>query len=48
MTYTGALYERETLRLALVAAADGTIGTPLDQLILYCFHYDPQTGRYSG
>ena len=34
------------LRLALVEAADGKIGTKVDQFLLYCYHYDPQTGRY--
>jgi protein SCO1/2 len=34
------------LRLALVEAASGTIGTPLDKALLYCYHYDPATGKY--
>jgi protein SCO1/2 len=34
------------LRLALVEAADGKIGTKVDQFLLYCYHYDPQTGKY--
>jgi len=34
--------------LALVDAAGGRIGTPVDQLLLYCYQYDPQTGRYSA
>lgn len=34
------------LRLALVEAAQGTIGSPVDQLLLYCYHYDPLTGKY--
>jgi protein SCO1/2 len=34
------------LRLALVEAANGTIGTPVDRALLYCYHYDPSTGRY--
>jgi protein SCO1/2 len=34
------------LRLALVEAARGQIGTPVDQVLLYCYHYDPATGRY--
>lgn len=35
------------LRLALVEAADSKIGTLVDQVLLFCFHYDPATGRYS-
>jgi protein SCO1/2 len=34
------------LRLGLVEAADGTIGSPMDQVLLLCYHYDPLTGRY--
>jgi protein SCO1/2 len=35
------------LRLGLVEAADSRIGTLADQVLLFCFHYDPATGRYS-
>jgi protein SCO1/2 len=41
-------YPPKDLRLALVEAADGKIGNVVDQLMLYCFHYDPQLGRYSA
>jgi len=34
------------LRLALVEAAGGRIGTPVDKALLYCYHYDPASGRY--
>jgi len=34
------------LRFALIDAADGAIGSPIDKLILRCFHYDPTRGRY--
>ena len=34
------------LRLALVEASQGTIGSPLDQVLLRCFHYDPTRGKY--
>jgi protein SCO1 len=34
------------VRLALVEAADGKIGSPIDRALLYCYHYDPATGRY--
>jgi protein SCO1/2 len=36
------------LRLALVEAGQGRIGSVVDQVLLYCFHYDPKTGRYSA
>jgi protein SCO1/2 len=34
------------LRLALIEAADEKIGTFVDQALLFCYHYDPETGRY--
>ena len=34
------------VRLALVEASQGKIGTPVDQVLLFCYHYDPATGRY--
>jgi protein SCO1 len=42
----GVEYGPRDLRLALVESSAGTIGTPTDALLLYCYHYDPQTGRY--
>jgi protein SCO1 len=43
----GVLYDPQTIRLSLVEAADGEIGTSMDQFLLTCFHYDPEDGRYS-
>lgn len=34
------------VRNALVEASDGTVGNPLDQLILYCYQYDPTANSY--
>jgi len=34
------------LRLGLIETAASTIGTPVDQVWLYCYHYDPLTGKY--
>src|SRR5207253_5123761 len=42
----GVEYAAGDLRLALVEAAAGTIGSPVDRLLLYCYHYDPLTGKY--
>lgn len=39
-------YTPRDIRLALVEAADGTIGNAIDQLLLYCYHYNPLTGKY--
>ena len=38
---------RKTLRLSLVEASEGKIGSALDQLILYCYHYDPSSRSYA-
>jgi protein SCO1 len=38
--------EPKDLRFGLVEASAGRIGSPVDQLLLYCYHYDPTTGRY--
>ena len=43
----GIEYPKSDLRLALVEASEGKIGSPFDQLLLYCFHYDPTGRRYS-
>jgi protein SCO1/2 len=43
----GIEYPPKRLRLALLEASEGEIGGALDQIILYCFHYDPSTRRYS-
>ena len=42
----GVEYGPRDLRLALVEASAGRIGSAVDALLLYCFHYDPMTGRY--
>jgi protein SCO1/2 len=34
------------IRFALIEASAGRIGSPVDQLILSCYHYDPTRGRY--
>lgn len=44
----GIEYAPRDLRLALVEASQGKIGTAVDQLLLYCYHYDPAAGRYSA
>jgi protein SCO1/2 len=44
----GVEYSPKDLRLALVDSAGGRIGNPIDQVLLYCYTYDPQTGSYSA
>jgi len=45
-TLYGIMYAPRDLRLALVEAGNGTIGSPLDRFLMFCYHYDPQTRRY--
>ena len=42
--FYGIEYAPRDLRLALVEASRGKIGTPVDQILLYCYHYDPTAG----
>ena len=44
----GVEYSPKDLRLALVDAAGGKIGNAVDQVLLYCYQYDPKAGRYSA
>jgi protein SCO1/2 len=39
-------YGPRDLRYAIVEASNGNVGSAVDALLLYCFHYDPMTGRY--
>jgi protein SCO1/2 len=39
-------YDPQTLRLSLAEAGEGKVGSPMDQILLFCFHYDPTSGRY--
>jgi protein SCO1/2 len=42
----GVLFEPRTLKLSLVEAAEGKTGSSLDKFLLFCFHYDADSGRY--
>jgi protein SCO1/2 len=44
--FFGIEYAARDLRLAVVEASANRIGSPIDQVLLYCYHYDPATGRY--
>jgi protein SCO1/2 len=45
--FFGVEFAPRDLRLGIVEASAEKIGTVVDQLLLFCFHYDPATGRYS-
>jgi protein SCO1/2 len=44
--FYGIEYAPKDVRLALVESSANKIGSPVDQLLLYCYHYDPVTGKY--
>jgi protein SCO1/2 len=46
--YYGIEYPPKDLRLALVEASQNRIGNLVDELLLYCYHYDPAKGKYSA
>jgi len=46
--YYGIEYSPRDLRLGMIEASQEKIGTVVDQLMLYCFHYDPMTGKYGA
>jgi protein SCO1/2 len=43
----GIEFPNKDLRLALLEASNGMIGTVVDRLLLFCYRYDPQTRKYS-
>ena len=46
--FYGIEYPPKDMRLGLVEASQSKIGTPIDVLMLYCYHYDPATGKYGA
>ncbi|HEY6272143.1 MAG TPA: SCO family protein [Terriglobales bacterium] len=46
--YYGIEYYPRDIQLGLIEASQGKIGNVVDQVLLYCFHYDPAQGRYGA
>jgi protein SCO1/2 len=46
--FYGVEYAPRDVRLGLVEASANKIGSPVDQILLFCFHYDPTTGKYGA
>ncbi len=46
--FYGVEYEPKDLKLGLIEASNNTIGSPVDQILLFCYHYDPATGKYGA
>ncbi|MBZ5550289.1 MAG: SCO family protein [Acidobacteriia bacterium] len=46
--FYGVEFSPKDLRLGLVQAGQGKIGNVTDAVLLYCYHYDPRTGKYGA
>jgi protein SCO1 len=46
--YYGIEYSPKDIRLGMIEASEDKIGNLADQLILFCYHYDPMTGKYGA
>lgn len=46
--YYGIDYSPRDVRLGLVEASAGKVGNAVDQLLLFCYHYDPASGKYGA
>jgi protein SCO1/2 len=46
--FYGIEYSPRDLRFGLMEASEERIGSPVDQVLLLCYHYDPTTGRYAA
>ena len=46
--FYGVEYPGRDIRLGLVDASAGKIGTPIDHVLLFCYHYDPSAAVYSA
>jgi protein SCO1/2 len=44
--FYGIEYAPKEMRLSIVEASANKVGSPVDQLLLYCYHYDPASGKY--
>ena len=41
-------YSPRDIRLGIIEASEERVGTPIDTVLLLCFHYDPTTGKYGA
>jgi protein SCO1 len=46
--FYGVEYSPKDLRFGIVQASQGKVGNVVDQVLLYCYHYDPRTGKYGA
>lgn len=45
--FYGVEYSPKDMRLALVEASNNKIGNPVDQILLFCYHFDPHSAKYT-
>jgi protein SCO1/2 len=45
--FFGVEYSPKDLLFALSESSDGKVGSPVESVVMYCYHYDPHTGHYS-
>ena len=46
--FYGVDYQPKDLKLGLIEASHNKIGSVVDQILLFCYHYDPKTGKYGA
>jgi protein SCO1/2 len=46
--FYGIEFSARDIRLGLIEASEDRIGTPIDDVLLFCYHYDPATGKYGA
>ncbi len=46
--FYGVEYQPKDLKLGLIESSHNRIGSPVDQVLLFCYHYDPTTGKYGA
>lgn len=46
--FYGVEYSPKELRMAIVESGQGRVGSAIDELLLFCYHYDPESGRYGA
>jgi protein SCO1/2 len=46
--FYGVDFPPKDLRMGLVEASQGKIGNAVDAVLLFCYHYDPETGKYGA
>jgi protein SCO1 len=46
--FYGIEFSARDIRFGIIEASDERIGSPIDDVLLLCYHYDPSTGKYGA